>query len=107
MVESQINDNQTHPLYSADRGIVDRLLAIDSPEDRDITDLARLLIRYEGFPGAYDLKEDMGKVLKSWGKDKKTLNTISKNIWRNGFRPGNPQNEAIGSSFDTSDKENK
>ena len=50
---------QNHTLYSIDRDHIDRLLAQEKPVDKDLIDLARLLIRYEAFPGAFDLKEDM------------------------------------------------
>ena len=41
---------QNHPMYETDRPIVDRLLAAAQPSDADITDCARLLMRYLGFP---------------------------------------------------------
>ena len=38
---------QSHPLHAIDRDHVDRLLARETPRDGDLTDLARLLIRYD------------------------------------------------------------
>ena len=96
---------QTHPLYSTDRDHLDRLLSKESPEDTDIVDLARLLIRYEGFPGANDLKEDMQRVMTLWGKTRKGLNLEARNIWEKGFRPGMTTNDAVGSGFDTSNED--
>ena len=65
---------QNHPLYSIDRDHVDRLMGKEMPEDEDIVELARLLIRYEGFPGARDIQDDMSKTLNLWGLTRETLN---------------------------------
>ena len=58
-------EGQNHPLYLMDRDHVNRLLAKEVPNDEDLIDIARLFIRYEGFPGAKDLQMDMKKILKS------------------------------------------
>ncbi|MFM9109033.1 MAG: DUF3288 family protein, partial [Prochlorococcaceae cyanobacterium] len=60
-------EDQSHPLYSADRDTVDRLLAATSPADDHLVDAARLLMRYDGFPGARDLQDDLAKVLRQAG----------------------------------------
>ncbi len=94
---------QNHPLYIIDRENLDRLLVKDSPENSDLVDLARLFLRYEGFPGAYDLKEDMKKILSAWGLSRDTLNNRVRQIWQSGYRPGSQQEDGVGSGFDTSD----
>ena len=94
---------QNHPLYSIDRDHIDRLLAKEDPEDEDIVDLARLFLRYEGFPGASDLKDDMNKALKLWGVSRETLNEKVRKIWESGFRPGMNADDTVGSGFDTKD----
>lgn len=94
---------QNHPLYLVDRDHLNRLMAKDSPEDQDLIDLARLFIRYEGFPGATDLQSDMAKILNLWGISKESLNSRTKDIWEKGFRPGYNSVDVIGSGFDTSD----
>ena len=94
---------QNHPLYLVDRDHLNRLMAKDSPEDQDLIDLARLFIRYEGFPGATDLQSDMAKILNLWGISKELLNSRTKEIWEKGFRPGYNSVDVIGSGFDTSD----
>ncbi len=99
-------DQQNHPLYSTDRQSVDRFLAKDSPDDDDLVDLARLLVRYRGFPGAVDLQEDMVRVLDLWGLTQETLNACTKKLWEEGFRPGkNQKGDVVGSSFDTANQE--
>ena len=96
-------EGQNHPLYLIDRDHVNRLLAKEIPGDQDLIDIARLLIRYEGFPGANDIQIDMLKTLKLWGISKEELNSRTKKIWSKGFRPGNDSEEIVGSGFDTSD----
>ncbi len=96
---------QNHPLHTVDRDHIDRLLAKDLPEEADLVELARLFIRYEDFPGASDLKEDMDKVLKAWGQTRDSLNAKTREIWQSGFRPGVTRNNAVGSGFDTSESD--
>ena len=98
-----MNNEQNHPLYITDRDLINRLLGKTIPEDEDFIDLARLLIRYEGFPGANDLQIDMAKLLDLWGITRKQLNSKTNEIWSNGYRPGASKDEVVGSGFDTSD----
>ena len=97
---------QNHPLYSIDRDHIDRLMGKEMPEDEDIVELARLLIRYEGFPGARDIQDDMSKALNLWGLTRETLNLKARAIWEGGFRPGRTSNDSVGSGFDTADSAN-
>ena len=99
-----MNDPQNHPLYSTDRGNLDRLIGKDSPETIDLVELARLIIRYQDFRGAEDLNSDMDKLLKKWSINRENLEEMTKKIWSEGFRPtssSSPDN--VGSGFDTSD----
>jgi len=96
---------QNHPLYLIDRDHVDRLLAKTNPEDSDIVDLARLILRYEGFPGAFDLQKDMAKTLQLWNLTRKSLNERARKIWEGGYRPGKEMDDSVGSGFDASDSE--
>ncbi|NBO30467.1 MAG: DUF3288 family protein [Cyanobacteria bacterium WB6_1B_304] len=59
------NQEQIHPLWAKDRKIVDTLLN-GQPSDFNRVELARLLIRYQGFPGARDIQHDLEAVLKRW-----------------------------------------
>jgi len=94
---------QNHPLYANDRDIVDRLMGVNSPNNREIVDLARLFLRYDGFPGAFDLQDDLRKILKLWNISKTILNEKAKEIWQSGYRPGMNDDLVVGSGFDTSD----
>ena len=96
---------QNHPLYATDRDHVDRLLATKSPDESEIIELARLFMRYEGFPGASDLYEDMNKTLALWGLTRDALNDKARNIWETGYRPGSSKSNSVGSGFDTSDEQ--
>lgn len=66
MASTSENKDQQHPLHSRDRAIVSSLLAA-TPTDYNLAELARLRIRYQGFPGARDIQTDLDKVLQLWG----------------------------------------
>jgi len=97
---------QTHPLYALDRDAVDRLLAVTTPADEHLVDAARLLMRYQGFPGAADLQADLAKLLRLWHLDRDQLQARTRAIWARGFRPAPAAAaEAVGSGFDTAAQE--
>lgn len=96
------SQEQSHPLYSQDRDTVDRLLAAQAPKQDDLVDAARLLSRYEGFPGAFDLQNDLERVIRLWGLNRETLQAQTRAIWQGGYRPGGAGGkvEPVGSGFD-------
>jgi hypothetical protein len=99
-------DDQNHPLHAIDRETVDRLLAVERPQDEHLVDAARLQIRYRGFPGAADIRDDLERVLRLWGLEPDVLHERTRAIWAEGFRPGPaPVAEAVGSGFDTASDE--
>ncbi len=57
--------DQQHPLWNRDRQVVNRLLQ-EEPNDYNLAELARLLIRYAGFPGAWDIQSNLAKALERW-----------------------------------------
>ena len=61
---SDLRDQQ-HPLYGTDRQIVNTLLN-ETMTDHHLAELARLKIRYRGFPGARDIQKDLEIVLEKW-----------------------------------------
>ena len=96
---------QSHPLHAIDRQVIDGLLAVQTPAEAHLVDAARLLLRYEGFPGATDLRDDLERVLRLWGLERSSLQARTRAIWAGGFRPGPaPAGEAVGSGFDTADQ---
>ncbi|HCF26395.1 MAG TPA: DUF3288 domain-containing protein [Cyanobacteria bacterium UBA11049] len=46
--------------------MVNSLLTAE-PTAYNLAELARLRIRYQGFPGARDIQADLDKVMESWG----------------------------------------
>ena len=59
--------DQKHPQNKKDRITVDHLLEVQSnPDDRELVELARLIIRYRDFPGARDIQTDLQTVLDTW-----------------------------------------
>jgi len=58
--------DQQHPLYNRDRKRIDMLLTAERT-DYNLAELARLRIRYQGFPGARDIQRDLDKVMQQWG----------------------------------------
>ena len=103
MPASPSEPTQSHPLHGTDRDLIDRLLACESPSDAELTELARLLIRYEGFPGADELQQDMQRLLILWSLSRDELNKQVRALWTGGFRPGAAASDAVGSGFDTSE----
>ena len=99
---------QVHPLEASDRELVDGLLAATTPTDEQLVDAARLLIRYDGFPGAVALKVDLEKVITLWKLSREQLNERVQQLWAAGYRPGQGgslETPAVGSGFDASDSE--
>lgn len=70
---------QQHPQWSKDRQTVDRLLREDS-NDYNLVELARLRIRYAGFPGARDIQTDIEKVLQQWNLTEDVLYNRTRQI---------------------------
>lgn len=61
------NTEQKHPQAKLDRLTVDSLLKVRSDQsDRELVELARLIIRYRDFPGARDIQRDLKIVLDTW-----------------------------------------
>ena len=97
-----MSNEQTHPLHSTDKEIIDSLITKKNPEDLDYINLARLINRYSNFHGEIEIKNDIEKILNFWNINKKELFYKTKNIWSKGFRPSNSIQDLIGSGFDTS-----
>ena len=97
-----MSNEQIHPLHATDKKIVDSLIAKELPDDYDLINLARLINRYEQFPGENELKKDIEKTLKFWGLSKKDLFFKTRELWANNFRPSNTNKDLVGSGFDTS-----
>ncbi|MGI2907565.1 DUF3288 family protein [Tolypothrix sp. VBCCA 56010] len=66
MTDASTGKEQQHPLYNRDRPLIDSLLS-QEPTDYNLAELARLRIRYQGFPGARDIQQTLDRVLLTWG----------------------------------------
>ena len=97
-----MSNEQTHPLHSTDKKIIDTLIIKEIPQDFDLINLARLINRYDNFPGEIEMKEDIEKTLKFWNLTRDNLFSMTKNLWSNNFRPSNTTKDLVGSGFDTS-----
>ena len=97
-----MSNEQTHPLHATDRNIIDSLITKEKPEDLDFINLARLINRYSNFPGEFEIKNDIEKILNFWNISKNELFSKTKVIWSKSFRPTNTNKDLVGSGFDTS-----
>ncbi len=97
-----MSNEQTHPLRSTDKNIIDSLITKEKPEELDFINLARLIHRYNNFPGEVEIKNDIEKILKFWEITKNDLFSKTKIIWSKSFRPSNTNKDLVGSGFDTS-----
>jgi hypothetical protein len=72
---------QQHPQYHIDRALLNELMAQeDPPSDWALAEVARLRIRYHGFPGAWDLQRDLDQILERWGLSEEKLFTRTRQI---------------------------
>jgi hypothetical protein len=69
---SEKNKDQQHPQYNRDRLLVDSL-SNQEVTDYSLVELARLRIRYQGFPGARDIQQDLDQLLEQWGLSEEEL----------------------------------
>ena len=97
-----MSNEQTHPLHSIDKNIIDSLITKEKPEDLDLINLARLINRYTNFPGEIEIQNDIEKILKFWKISKNELFSKTKKIWSKTFRPSSTNKDLVGSGFDTS-----
>lgn len=101
-----MSDEQVHPLYRTDRDTVDGLLAHPGdPGPEQLTRAAMLLIRYQDFPGAQDIKDDLERCLTLWSLQHEELNQRCREIWANGWRPGQAASSDVGSGADVQEQD--
>lgn len=70
--KDSLSKDQQHPRWSDDRQTVNLLLE-GQPTEYNLAELARLRIRYRGFPGARDIQTDLDKVLTQWQMTEEAL----------------------------------
>lgn len=77
------SEEQQHPQYHKDREIINTLLA-EEDNSYNLAELARLKIRYQGFPGAKDIQKDLEEVLGKWKLTEEKLYEKTREIHRRG-----------------------
>ena len=75
--------DQTHPQDKKDSEVVNRLLT-SQPEPKNLADLARLLIRYNNFPGAREIQQNLQVVLQNWQLTEETLFEQTRQLYATG-----------------------
>ena len=97
-----MSNEQTHPLHAIDKNIIDSLITVKEPDNHDFINLARLINRYKNFPGEFEIKNDIEKILKFWKINQNELFSTTRNIWSKSYRPSTTNKDLVGSGFDTS-----
>ena len=86
-----------------------RSSATSEPDELQLCELARMRVRYQGFPGGRDIQADCEKVLRKWGLDEAALFERTRQIHaRGGVYQGRGKGEDSewgtgGSAFDTAE----
>ena len=75
--------DQTHPQSHRDRLVIDQLLK-GSPTEHHLVELARLHIRYKGFPGAREIQQDLKLLFQQWGLTEEALFAKTREIHASG-----------------------
>ena len=65
--------DRKHPQYSSDRALLNTILGDGASSDINLVEVARLRIRYNGFPGARDIQADLDSILKTWNLSEEEL----------------------------------
>ena len=83
MASAAENKDQQHPQEKQDKEIVERLLR-EEPSDRNYAELARLRIRYCGFPGAREIQRNLDAVLQRWKLTEEQLFELTRRLHATG-----------------------
>lgn len=94
MASAAENKDQQHPQERRDREIVERLLR-EQPNDYNYAELARLRIRYCGFPGAREIQRNLDVVLQQWQLTEEQLFKLTRQLHEVGqvYRKGGAQGQ--------------
>jgi len=76
------------------------MLVSAAPEAQHIADAGRLFIRYDGYPGAFDIQQDLQRCLARWQMSRDDLNVRCRSLWAGGWRPVAVDDQEIGSGAD-------
>jgi len=73
------NKDQQHPQEKKDGEVVERLLG-ESATDNNLAEIARLRVRYGGFPGARNMQRNLDIVLERWNLTEEGLFELTRQI---------------------------
>ena len=95
-MDRESGKDQKHPREDRDRLIVDQLLQHSGePTDFHLAELARLIVRYQGFPGARELQDNLSRALRQWHLSEEALFELTRAIHAQGlvYKRGDNQQE--------------
>jgi len=83
MAADQELQDQQHPQEKRDRLTLEQLMK-GEPTEMHLAELARLRIRYQGFPGARDIQSDLDRILLQWQMSEADLFAKTREIHEKG-----------------------
>lgn len=83
---------QKHPREREDQEIIAEMFQ-QGPTDHNLAELARLRIRYQNFPGAKSLQQDLDSLLQQWELTEEFLFEQTRKIHQQGKVYGQDQTE--------------
>lgn len=92
-----------HPMDQHDRQIVVNLEAVSTPQNIDIVQAARLVMRYQDSLLSPDLFQRLKATVQRWGLNRSELMARSRRIWQSGWQPNVTEDivvSAVGSGAD-------
>ena len=84
-----------HPLDAADRPVIESLLLVSQPSERNLIDAARLITRYRNSTLSADLWHKLQQALERWALNEEQLTARTRAIWASGWRPSMDHADAI------------
>jgi hypothetical protein len=72
-----------HPQAQTDGEIIAQIVG-EQPTPDNLATIARLMIRYENFPGARDIQQQLQQILQQWGLSKETLFEQTRQLYSEG-----------------------
>ncbi|MFP4006981.1 MAG: DUF3288 family protein [Spirulinaceae cyanobacterium] len=76
--------DQTHPQATKDSALIERI-SQEGRNDYNLAELARLCIRYQGFPGAREIQAKLQDLVQAWGLTEESLYQITRELHATGM----------------------
>lgn len=74
---------QQHPQEQSDRQILEQLTD-ELPTAENLAEVARLLIRYQNFPGAQGVQKKLATIMQQWNLNKEALFAQTRKLYSDG-----------------------